>query len=56
MKKYLMIVPVVALAAGTTGCATKKFVRTEVGSVNEIFEEPLHPYPNADRQSTLVRR
>ena len=35
MKKYLMIVPVVALAAGTTGCATKKFVRTEVGAVNE---------------------
>jgi len=35
MKKLLMIVPVVALAAGTTGCATKKFVRTEVGSVNE---------------------
>src|SRR3954469_2709038 len=35
MKKLLMVVPVVALAAGTTGCATKKFVRTEVGSVNE---------------------
>ena len=35
MKKLLMMVPVVALAAGTTGCATKKFVRTEVGSVNE---------------------
>src|SRR5262245_27820391 len=35
MKKFLMVVPVLALAAGTTGCATKKFVRTEVGSVNE---------------------
>jgi outer membrane protein OmpA-like peptidoglycan-associated protein len=35
MKKLLMVVPVVALAAGMTGCATKKFVRTEVGSVNE---------------------
>ena len=35
MKKLLMMVPVVALAAGTTGCATKKFVRTEVGAVNE---------------------
>jgi len=35
MKKLLMVVPVVALAAGTTGCATKKFVRTEVGAVNE---------------------
>ena len=35
MKKFLMVVPVLALAAGTTGCATKKFVRTEVGAVNE---------------------
>ena len=35
MKKFLMVFPVVALAAGTTGCATKKFVRTEVGAVNE---------------------
>jgi outer membrane protein OmpA-like peptidoglycan-associated protein len=35
MKKLLMVVPVLALAAGTTGCATKKFVRTEVGAVNE---------------------
>ena len=35
MKKFLMVVPVVALAAATTGCATKKFVRTEVGAVNE---------------------
>jgi outer membrane protein OmpA-like peptidoglycan-associated protein len=35
MKKLLMVVPVVAFAAGTTGCATKKFVRTEVGAVNE---------------------
>jgi peptidoglycan-associated lipoprotein len=36
MKKLLMAVPVVALAIGTTaGCATKKFVRTEVGSVND---------------------
>lgn len=35
MKKLLMVVPVLALAVGTTGCATKKFVRTEVGAVNE---------------------
>jgi outer membrane protein OmpA-like peptidoglycan-associated protein len=36
MRKFLMAVPVVALAAtGSTACATKKFVRTEVGTVND---------------------
>lgn len=36
MRKFLLAVPVVALAlSGTTACATKKFVRTEVGSVND---------------------
>jgi outer membrane protein OmpA-like peptidoglycan-associated protein len=36
MKKFVMMVPVVALvAASSTACATKKFVRTEVGAVNE---------------------
>jgi len=35
MKKFLVAVPVVMLAAGSTACATKKFVRTEVGAVNE---------------------
>ena len=36
MKQLLMAVPVVALALGsTTACATKKFVRTEVGAVND---------------------
>jgi peptidoglycan-associated lipoprotein len=32
------VVPVVLLAAGTTGCATKKFVRGEVGQVNGKVE------------------
>ncbi len=35
MKKFLLVVPVVVLAAGSTACATKKFVRTEVGAVND---------------------
>jgi outer membrane protein OmpA-like peptidoglycan-associated protein len=36
MKKFLVAVPIVMLAAaGSTACATKKFVRTEVGSVND---------------------
>jgi outer membrane protein OmpA-like peptidoglycan-associated protein len=36
MKKLVMVVPVLALAlSGTTACATKKFVRTSVGEVND---------------------
>jgi len=36
MKKLVLAVPVLALAlGGTTACATKKFVRGEVGQVNE---------------------
>jgi peptidoglycan-associated lipoprotein len=35
MKKLVLVVPVLALAlSGTTACATKKFVRTNVGEVN----------------------
>jgi peptidoglycan-associated lipoprotein len=35
MKKVVLAVPILAVALATTGCATKKFVRGEVGSVNE---------------------
>ena len=36
MKKLVLAVPVLALAlGGTTACATKKFVRTSVGEVND---------------------
>jgi outer membrane protein OmpA-like peptidoglycan-associated protein len=36
MKKFVLAIPVLALAlGGTTACATKKFVRTEVGQVND---------------------
>jgi outer membrane protein OmpA-like peptidoglycan-associated protein len=36
MKKVGIVVPVLALAlSGTTACATKKFVRTNVGEVND---------------------
>jgi outer membrane protein OmpA-like peptidoglycan-associated protein len=36
MRKFVLAVPIVALAlGGTTACATKKFVRGEVGQVND---------------------
>jgi peptidoglycan-associated lipoprotein len=36
MKKFVMAIPVLAIAlGGTTACATKKFVRQNVGEVNE---------------------
>ena len=38
MRKLAFVVPVVLLAAGSTGCATKKFVRGEVGQVNGKVE------------------
>jgi len=39
MKKFAMIVPVLALAVGsTTACATKKFVKGQVGDVNTKVE------------------
>ena len=39
MRKFAVVVPVVLLmAAGSTACATKKFVRGEVGQVNTKVE------------------
>ncbi len=39
MKKLLLVVPIVALAlGGSSACATKKFVRTRVGEVNDKVE------------------
>jgi outer membrane protein OmpA-like peptidoglycan-associated protein len=38
MTKLAFAVPVLALALGTTACATKKMVRTEVGEVNGKVE------------------
>ena len=39
MKKFVVAIPVLALAlGGTTACATKKFVQGEVGQVNEKVE------------------
>jgi outer membrane protein OmpA-like peptidoglycan-associated protein len=35
LRQLLIVVPVFALAVGSTACATKKFVRTEVGAVND---------------------
>ena len=34
MRKVLLVVPLAMLAAGSTACATKKFVRGDVGQVN----------------------
>jgi outer membrane protein OmpA-like peptidoglycan-associated protein len=34
MRKFLFVVPIVMLGVGSTACATKKFVRGEVGQVN----------------------
>ena len=34
MRKLMLVVPLAMLAAGSTACATKKFVRGEVGQVN----------------------
>ena len=38
MRKFMVVVPIVMLAAGSTACATKKFVRGEVGQVNSKVE------------------
>ena len=39
MKRLVLVVPVLAVAlSGTTACATKKFVRTSVGEVNDKVE------------------
>ena len=34
-RKFFIALPIVVLAVGSTACATKKFVRTSVGDVNE---------------------
>ena len=41
MRKLLLVVPLVMLAAGSTACATKKFVRGEVGQVNTEGRGPV---------------
>ena len=38
MRKLLLVIPIVMLGAGSTACATKKFVRGEVGQVNTKVE------------------
>src|SRR5512141_611614 len=40
MRKLVLVIPVLALAlGGTTACATKKFVRGQVGEVNGKVED-----------------
>jgi outer membrane protein OmpA-like peptidoglycan-associated protein len=34
MRKLLLVIPLIMLGAGSTACATKKYVRGEVGQVN----------------------
>jgi peptidoglycan-associated lipoprotein len=38
MRKFAMVIPIAMLAVGSTACATKKFVRGEVGQVNTKVE------------------
>lgn len=38
MRKLLLVIPVLVLGLAATGCATKGFVRGEVGQVNEKVE------------------
>jgi outer membrane protein OmpA-like peptidoglycan-associated protein len=39
MKKFLVVLPIVAIAlAGSSACATKKYVKTRVGEVNNKVE------------------
>ena len=38
MRSFLVALPIVALAVGSTACASKKFVRTSVGEVNDKVE------------------
>src|SRR6185436_15120730 len=38
MRNFLVALPIVALAVGSTACASKKFVRTSVGEVNDKVE------------------
>src|SRR5712691_5009459 len=38
MRSLLVAVPIVVLAVGSTACASKKFVRTSVGDVNDKVE------------------
>jgi peptidoglycan-associated lipoprotein len=38
MRKLLLVIPVLVLGVGSTGCATKKFVRGEVSDVNDKVE------------------
>jgi outer membrane protein OmpA-like peptidoglycan-associated protein len=38
MRKFLVAIPIAVLAIGGSACATKKFVRTSVGEVNDKVE------------------
>ena len=57
MKKVVLAVPLLALAlGGTTACATKKFVRGEVGQVNnkvDTLSKSLEETQERTRQNVL---
>ena len=38
MRKFFVAIPIVMMAVSGTACATKKFVRTSVGEVNDKIE------------------
>ena len=42
LRKFLVVVPIAVMAiGGSAACATKKFVRTSVGEVNEKVDQYL---------------
>ena len=49
LRKLFVAVPLVALAlGGSTACATKKFVRSSVGEVNQKVDAQGHKLPRGE--------
>ena len=55
MRRFLFVVPFVVLGLGSTACATKKFVRGEVGQVNTKVQG-LSTQLEETQERTMIRR